>query len=379
MSAKPYDNCKIIIVNYADMWIVHSQVARLFDGARLELRELKARSLLLGACISCPLLGSDLEASAIEIKDIKYKFDHSFFYSVLSPPCELCGSLKGKLLHDTKENIELKQEVAYLTSRLERTVVSEKIFEDDSSRFEESATKSTHKLGVGFERCEDKGEKRTHKFVPTSNYHKEEETIKSTKTHYPSCPKPSFNPKRVVRKETPKLRAKAFVCIFCGRAGHLDEFCFRHKRIEKMRFDYARKSYHDEFSNFTPRSYSRASLHTSSRALSHFSHGPNHCSYGFGSRENSFVPRCFSYGTRPHRGDRFPCRPGFSAGGSHTHFEPRHLDGPCFSHRGSCPTGSNGELQRTMKTSSDRMVKCWIHKIYLTNPSTEPSIFSHPM
>jgi hypothetical protein len=66
----------------------------------------------------------------------------------------VCGSLKGKLLHTTKENIELKQEVAYLTSRLERTVVSEKMIEDDLSRVLESATKSTYKLGVGFERCE---------------------------------------------------------------------------------------------------------------------------------------------------------------------------------------------------------------------------------
>jgi hypothetical protein len=32
-----------------------------------------------------------------------------------------------------------------------------------------------------------------------------------------------------------------------------------------------------------------------------------------------------------------------------------------------------------MKTSSGRMVKCWIPKIYLTNPNTEPSIFSCPM
>jgi hypothetical protein len=32
-----------------------------------------------------------------------------------------------------------------------------------------------------------------------------------------------------------------------------------------------------------------------------------------------------------------------------------------------------------MKTSSSRMVKCWIPKIYLTNTSTEPSTFSHPV
>jgi hypothetical protein len=80
-------------------------------------------------------------------------------------------------------------------------------------------------LGVGFERSEDKGEKSAPKFIHSSNYHKEEETIKSIKAHYPSNPKPSFTPKREVRKETSKLREDAFVCLFCGCAGHLDEFC----------------------------------------------------------------------------------------------------------------------------------------------------------
>jgi hypothetical protein len=60
-------------------------------------------------------------------------------------------------------------------------MMSEKIIEEDLNRVEESATKSTYKLGVGFERCEDKGEKSAPKFVPSSNYHKEEEIIKSTK------------------------------------------------------------------------------------------------------------------------------------------------------------------------------------------------------
>jgi hypothetical protein len=134
-----------------------------------------------------------------------------------------------------------------LTSRLERTVVSEKMIEDDLSRVEESATKSTYKFGVGFERCEDKAEKSPPKFIPTSNYHKEEETIKSTKIHYPSNPKTSFNPTREVWKETPKPRAEDFVCMFCGCVGHLDEFSFHRKRIEKKCFDYARNSYRNEF------------------------------------------------------------------------------------------------------------------------------------
>jgi hypothetical protein len=110
------------------------------------------------------------------------------------------------------------------------------MIEDDLSRVEESATKSTYKLGVSFERCEDKGEKRAPKFFPT-----------------------------------PKPREEAFVYMFCGRVGHLDEFCFRHKRIEKRRFDYARNSYRVEFSNFVPHSYSRVSPRTSSHVVSFLS------------------------------------------------------------------------------------------------------------
>jgi hypothetical protein len=228
------------------------------------------------------VLRSDLEASTVEINDLKYKLDHSSCYTILFPSCIVCGSLKGKLLYASKENTELKHGVAYLSSHLKRTVVSEKMIKDDLSRVEETAIKSTYKLGVGFERCEDKGVKSAPKFIPSFNYHKEEKIIKSTKTYYPSSPKPSFNPKREVGKEIFKPREEAVVCIFCGHAGHLDEFCFCHKRKEKRHFQYARDSYHDEFHDFPPRSYSRASPRTSSRALSHFSHGPNHRSYDFG-------------------------------------------------------------------------------------------------
>jgi hypothetical protein len=95
------------MVSYADLWLMISHVARLLDGASLELEELKARSTLLGACTSCPVLRSDLEAAAVEIKELKHKLDHSSSYTVLSPPCEACVSLKGKLFYATKENTEL--------------------------------------------------------------------------------------------------------------------------------------------------------------------------------------------------------------------------------------------------------------------------------
>jgi hypothetical protein len=54
------------------------------------------------------VLRSDLEAATIEIKELKHKLDHFSCYTVLSPPCEECVCLKGKLLHATKENTELQ-------------------------------------------------------------------------------------------------------------------------------------------------------------------------------------------------------------------------------------------------------------------------------
>jgi hypothetical protein len=149
----------------------------------------------------------------------------------------------------------------------------------------------------------------------------------------------------------------------------LDECCFYHKRIEKRRFDYARNSYRDEFIDFLPC--------TSSHDSPCFFHGPNHHSYGFGSQENRFVPRCFGYVPRPHRDDCPPRRHGFPARGAYSQFELSCFDGPRFPHRYSCPTRSNGGVQRIVKTSTCRMVKCWIPKIFLTNPSTEPLTFSH--
>jgi hypothetical protein len=172
-----------------------------------------------------------------------------------------------------------------LTTRLEKTALSEKMIED-LSRVEESATKSTYRLGIGFER----GEKSAPKFGPSYSYHKEEEALKPTKIHYPSNPKPSFNPKRGVKIESLEPREEAFVCMFCGRSGHWDEFCFRHKRIERRLVEYARNSYRDESIDFLPRSYShvpprfysRASPRTSTCAFPQFSYGPNHRSYDFG-------------------------------------------------------------------------------------------------
>jgi hypothetical protein len=115
--------------------------------------------LLLFAYLECPKLKLELDAHSLKVKELEIKLLEKPCVSVTSPPCEIVENLK----------------VAYLTSHLERTVVSKKMIEDDLNPVEESATKSTYKLGVDFERSEDKGEKSAPNYVPSSNYHKKEE------------------------------------------------------------------------------------------------------------------------------------------------------------------------------------------------------------
>jgi hypothetical protein len=108
MSAQSCENCNMMMVNCADLWIVHTQVASQLKGSKLELKELKARSLLLGACLECSKLKLELDARSLKVKELETKLLEKPRVSVTSPPCEVCGSLKDKLFHATKENTELK-------------------------------------------------------------------------------------------------------------------------------------------------------------------------------------------------------------------------------------------------------------------------------
>jgi hypothetical protein len=73
MSAQPCENCNMSMVNFANLMIVYTQVTSQLKGAKLELKDLKAHSLFLGACTSCPMLKSDLEVCSIDIKELKQR------------------------------------------------------------------------------------------------------------------------------------------------------------------------------------------------------------------------------------------------------------------------------------------------------------------
>jgi hypothetical protein len=190
MSDKDCDFCLKVKEDLAKLRNVHAQVASQLESTICELDELKTRPSPLGACLECPKLKLELDACSLNVKKLETKLLEKSHVSVTPSPCEFCMSLKGKLVHATNENTMLVQDVSYLTLRLERTKLSEKMIEEDLSRVDECVTCSIHKLGLGYERCEDKGEIST-KFVPSSTYNDEEETLKAKQISYPLNPKSS--------------------------------------------------------------------------------------------------------------------------------------------------------------------------------------------
>jgi hypothetical protein len=155
---------------------VHAQFASQLESAISELDELKARPSLLGACLECPKLKLKFNARSLNVKKLETELLEKSHISVTSSR-DVCVSLKGKLVHATNENTILMQDVAYLTSWLARTKLSDKMIEEDLSQIDECVTHYIHKLGLGYGRCEDKGEIFT-KFVPSTNYKDGEETLK---------------------------------------------------------------------------------------------------------------------------------------------------------------------------------------------------------
>jgi hypothetical protein len=52
---------------------VHAQVANRLESTICELNELKARPSLLGACLECPKLKLELDASSLKVKKLETK------------------------------------------------------------------------------------------------------------------------------------------------------------------------------------------------------------------------------------------------------------------------------------------------------------------
>ncbi len=88
------------MLNYVDLIIVHTQVASQLKGVKLELKELKARSLLLGACLKYPKLKLELDARSLKVEELETKLLGQHWPS---PPWT--GALSGPQMVDRVHRI----------------------------------------------------------------------------------------------------------------------------------------------------------------------------------------------------------------------------------------------------------------------------------
>jgi hypothetical protein len=86
---------------------VHAQVISQLESTIFELDELKAKPSLLGTCMECPKLKLELDTRYLNVKKLETKLLEKSPASITSSPCEVCVSLKGKLVHATNKNTML--------------------------------------------------------------------------------------------------------------------------------------------------------------------------------------------------------------------------------------------------------------------------------
>jgi hypothetical protein len=98
------------------------------------------------------------------------------------------------------------------------------MIEENLSRVDEFVIHSIHKLGLGYERCEDKGKIFT-KFVPSSTY-KYANKFHTLQTQSHPLTRRELKSKQSTNPAMPNLDG-VYICMFCGCAGHLGEFSFQ--------------------------------------------------------------------------------------------------------------------------------------------------------
>jgi hypothetical protein len=107
MSDNDYLFCLVIMEDLAKLQNMYAQVVSQLESTIYELDELKTIPSLLGAYLECPKLKLKLDARSLNVKKLETELFEKSHISVTSSPCEVCVSLKGKLVHAINENTML--------------------------------------------------------------------------------------------------------------------------------------------------------------------------------------------------------------------------------------------------------------------------------
>jgi hypothetical protein len=284
-------DCSVYLVELASLKDKHAYTCDELDVLRVEVAELKSRSVLLGACTSCPVLHGKIDEMHAYIVLLKAKLKELVPTSCST--CEVHALKNLELAHYVNrlhvENDELRKMMGWL-SRHEpqlRMMMETYKRQDGQALGSEKVGESS---GEGGEKIGDiqAPPKTYHKnaYAPKPNllrnkldrnpdppifphstndfqkpikfksnlgnvfFRKESEKYSEEKSvEKPSEKKPSEQPQP---KPKPKLMRSH--CDYCWRDGHKGEFCFKKKREERMAKEWANKhKYHPSNGVLEPR------------------------------------------------------------------------------------------------------------------------------
>jgi hypothetical protein len=278
-------DCPIFLADLAMFKEKHASKCEELDLLRVEVAELKSRPALLGACTSCPVLHGKIDEM------------HAYTISLEAKPKELiptsCSTYELHALKNLElahyvdrlqdENDELKKLMGWLSGHEPQLrIMIETYKRRDGEGLE------ANKVGEGSGENIPEPPQTHHKndfplkpnhlrnrldttpappvFPPQTNdfqepikfvstyrkvfFGKESEKESEEKSGEKSSgEKPCEQP-----QPKPKPKLVRFHCVYCGRDGHKDEFCFKRKREEKKAKEWANKNkYHPSSGVLEPR------------------------------------------------------------------------------------------------------------------------------
>ncbi|XP_039827218.1 uncharacterized protein LOC120688941 [Panicum virgatum] len=106
------EECSIHMVSISELQSKHAVLVDKFDCAKIELEELRSRSVLLGACATCPFLQTELNVAKCHIVQLE---KHT---CPILPECLTCPTFVAEISILKKDNAALEEENTHLRTIL---------------------------------------------------------------------------------------------------------------------------------------------------------------------------------------------------------------------------------------------------------------------
>ena len=248
------EECSIHMVSISELQSKHAVLVDKFDCAKIELEELRSRSVLLGACATCPILQTELNVAKCHIVQLE---KHT---CPVLPECLTCPTFVAEISILKKDNAALEEENTHL-----RTILGWCSVREPQIGMTIAQIKRGEHFGVGYDLKRTFGKKNaggenngptpSEKSPPVSSEGFVVEPPKSVpkkqvwrvkpkhfkslnNTWPPTCEhldnlKPDFSGSTSKAKVVVAPTQNIYHCDFCDRDGHLAEFCFRRKHAER--------------------------------------------------------------------------------------------------------------------------------------------------